>query len=60
MQISILEWFHHRNKLHFKTYYYVLKLWYFTIVLFYSIFDQINAALLSIRDFFQNINIFEW
>ncbi len=43
-EISVL---HHRNKLHFITY---SSKKYFTILVFYGIFDQTNAASVSIID----------
>ncbi len=49
---------HHSNKLHFNIYTHRNQLFYILIIfhnitVFYCIFDQINAALVSRRDFFQ-------
>ncbi len=45
------------NKLHFNIYIKIeKKLFYFKILLFYCIFDQINAALVSTRDSLQQHN----
>ncbi len=48
---------HHKNELHFPIYYNRKQLFWIAIILhnisiFYCIFDQINAALVSKRDFF--------
>ncbi len=45
----------HRNKLQFNTYSHTKQLFYITIIFhnFYSIFNQINAALVNRRDLFQ-------
>lgn len=54
---------HHRNNLLFKIYqnikqfFFFLLYQYFIILLFYSIFDQINTALVSIKASFKNVKI---
>ncbi len=46
---------HHRNKLHFKIYYNRKQLYYIKIISYsFTDFYQINVALMSKRDFFQD------
>jgi len=48
-----IQLYHHKNKLHYKIYFNRKQLLKIVIFSQYYYFDQLNAALGSIRDFFQ-------